>query len=77
VVASPPYHISADLLRMLLAAGPRLAAADLVLQRAVVRKYAGHAAGASSSATPPAPAARAAPAASRTSASHAGIVITG
>ncbi len=48
VVASPPYHISADLLRMLLAAGPRLTAADLVLQRAVVRKYAGHANGASS-----------------------------
>jgi len=44
VVANPPYGISADLLRMLLAPGSRLVAADLVLQRAVVRKYAsGHA----------------------------------
>jgi len=42
VVANPPYGITADLLRLLLAAGPRLVAADLVLQRAVVRKYAGH-----------------------------------
>jgi 23S rRNA (adenine-N6)-dimethyltransferase len=41
VVASPPYGITADLLRLLLAAGPRLVAADLVLQRAVVRKYTG------------------------------------
>ena len=41
VVANPPYGITADLLRLLLKAGPRLAAADLVLQRAVVRKYAG------------------------------------
>ena len=40
VVASPPYGITAGLLDLLLAAGPRLAAADLVLQRAVVRKYA-------------------------------------
>jgi 23S rRNA (adenine-N6)-dimethyltransferase len=40
VVASPPYTITADLLDMLLAAGNRLVAADLVLQRAVVRKYA-------------------------------------
>jgi 23S rRNA (adenine-N6)-dimethyltransferase len=40
VVASPPYGITADLLDLLLAAGPRLVAADLVLQRAVVRKYA-------------------------------------
>jgi 23S rRNA (adenine-N6)-dimethyltransferase len=39
VVASPPYGITADLLSRLLAAGTRLAAADLVLQRAVVRKY--------------------------------------
>jgi 23S rRNA (adenine-N6)-dimethyltransferase len=39
VVASPPYAITADLLDVLLAAGTRLAAADLVLQRAVVRKY--------------------------------------
>jgi 23S rRNA (adenine-N6)-dimethyltransferase len=42
VVASPPYGITADLLDLLLAAGTRLVAADLVLQRAVVRKYAGH-----------------------------------
>jgi 23S rRNA (adenine-N6)-dimethyltransferase len=40
VVASPPYGISASLLSLLLAAGSRLTAADLVLQRAVVRKYA-------------------------------------
>jgi 23S rRNA (adenine-N6)-dimethyltransferase len=39
VVANPPYGITADLLRLLLTAGPRLRAADLVLQRAVVRKY--------------------------------------
>jgi 23S rRNA (adenine-N6)-dimethyltransferase len=41
VVASPPYGITADLLRLLLTAGPRLRAADLILQRAVVRKYTG------------------------------------
>jgi 23S rRNA (adenine-N6)-dimethyltransferase len=41
VVANPPYGITADLLHLLLRAGPRLAAGDLVLQRAVVRKYAG------------------------------------
>lgn len=41
VVANPPYGITADLLHLLLNAGPRLRAADLVLQRAVVRKYAG------------------------------------
>jgi 23S rRNA (adenine-N6)-dimethyltransferase len=40
VVASPPYGISARLLSLLLAPGSRLMAADLVLQRAVVRKYA-------------------------------------
>ena len=40
VVASPPYGISARLLSLLLAPGSRLTAADLVLQRAVVRKYA-------------------------------------
>ena len=40
VVASPPYGISSRLLRTLLAPDSRLAAADLVLQRAVVRKYA-------------------------------------
>ena len=42
VVASPPYGITADLLDLLLAAGTRLVRADLVLQRAVVRKYAVH-----------------------------------
>ena len=40
VVANPPYGISSSLLRMLLAPGSRLVAADLVLQRAVVRRYA-------------------------------------
>jgi 23S rRNA (adenine-N6)-dimethyltransferase len=40
VVASPPYGITATLLALLLAPGTRLTAADLVLQRAVVRKYA-------------------------------------
>jgi 23S rRNA (adenine-N6)-dimethyltransferase len=40
VVASPPYGITASLLELLLAPGTRLVAADLVLQRAVVRKYA-------------------------------------
>ena len=40
VVANPPYTITADLLDQLLATGTRLVAADLVLQRAVVRKYA-------------------------------------
>jgi 23S rRNA (adenine-N6)-dimethyltransferase len=39
VVANPPYGISSRLLPMLLAPGTRLAAADLVLQRAVARKY--------------------------------------
>jgi 23S rRNA (adenine-N6)-dimethyltransferase len=39
VVASPPYAITADLLHLLLGAGTRLVAADLVLQRAAVRKY--------------------------------------
>jgi 23S rRNA (adenine-N6)-dimethyltransferase len=39
-VANPPYGITADLLDLLLAAGTRLVAADLVLQRAVVRRYA-------------------------------------
>jgi 23S rRNA (adenine-N6)-dimethyltransferase len=43
VVASPPYGVTASLLELLLAPGTRLAAADLVLQRAVVSKYAsGH-----------------------------------
>ena len=40
VVASPPYGITARLLGLLLAPRSRLMAADLVLQRAVVRKYA-------------------------------------
>jgi 23S rRNA (adenine-N6)-dimethyltransferase len=40
VVANPPYGISSSLLRTLLAPRSRLVAADLVLQRAVVRKYA-------------------------------------
>jgi 23S rRNA (adenine-N6)-dimethyltransferase len=40
VVASPPYAITSPLLRRLLAPGSRLIAADLVLQRAVVRRYA-------------------------------------
>jgi 23S rRNA (adenine-N6)-dimethyltransferase len=40
VVANPPYGISSVLLRTLLAPGSRLVAADLVLQRAVVRRHA-------------------------------------
>lgn len=40
VVASPPYGITASLLDLLFAPGTRLVAADLVLQRAVVRKCA-------------------------------------
>jgi 23S rRNA (adenine-N6)-dimethyltransferase len=40
VVASPPYAISSPLLRLLLAPSSRLIAADLVLQQAVVRRYA-------------------------------------
>jgi 23S rRNA (adenine-N6)-dimethyltransferase len=39
VVASPPYSLSTDVLRALLAPGSRLVAADLVLQRAVIRRY--------------------------------------
>jgi 23S rRNA (adenine-N6)-dimethyltransferase len=39
VVANPPHGISSSLLRTLLAPGSRLVAADLVLQRAVVREY--------------------------------------
>jgi len=39
VVASPPYAVTASLLELLLAPGTRLVAADLVLQRAVVRRY--------------------------------------
>ena len=44
VVANPPYGITSSLLRTLLAPDSRLVAADLVLQRAVVRKYASDAA---------------------------------
>ena len=44
VVANPPYGISSALLSTLLAPGSRLVAADLVLQRAVARKYASRAA---------------------------------
>ena len=40
VVANPPYAICSALLRMLLGSGSRLIAADLVLQRAVVRRHA-------------------------------------
>jgi 23S rRNA (adenine-N6)-dimethyltransferase len=40
VVASPPYAIASPLLRLLLARSSQLTAADLVLQRAVVRRYA-------------------------------------
>jgi 23S rRNA (adenine-N6)-dimethyltransferase len=39
VVASPPYAITSPLLRLLLAPSSQLTAADLVLQRAVVRRY--------------------------------------
>jgi 23S rRNA (adenine-N6)-dimethyltransferase len=43
VVASPPYGLTTRLIEALLAPGTQLVAADLVLQRAVVRKYAsGH-----------------------------------
>jgi 23S rRNA (adenine-N6)-dimethyltransferase len=41
VVASPPYAIASPLLRRLLAPSSQLTAADLVLQRAVVRRYGG------------------------------------
>jgi 23S rRNA (adenine-N6)-dimethyltransferase len=39
VVASPPYALSSQVLRTLLAPGSPLVGADLVLQRAVVRRY--------------------------------------
>jgi 23S rRNA (adenine-N6)-dimethyltransferase len=39
VVASPPYAVSSPLLRLLLAPGSRLTAADLVLQRAAARRF--------------------------------------
>jgi len=45
VVANPPYAISSALLGRLLAPGSPLVAADLVLQRAVVRRYAAGSAG--------------------------------
>jgi 23S rRNA (adenine-N6)-dimethyltransferase len=38
VVASPPYGLSSDLLRLLLAPRSSLVAADLVMQRAFVRR---------------------------------------
>jgi 23S rRNA (adenine-N6)-dimethyltransferase len=41
VVANPPYGASTALLRVLLAPRSQLIAADLVLQRAVVRRHAG------------------------------------
>lgn len=41
VVANPPYAITTELLRLLLSPRSRLVAADLVLQRAVVNRYAG------------------------------------
>lgn len=40
VVANPPYSITSALLRLLLTPHSRLIAADLVLQKAVVRRYA-------------------------------------
>lgn len=40
VVAGPPYGISSALVRVLTAPRSRLVAADLVLQRAVVRRFA-------------------------------------
>jgi 23S rRNA (adenine-N6)-dimethyltransferase len=40
VVSSPPYAITSPLLRRLLAPGSRLVAADLVLQRAAVARFA-------------------------------------
>lgn len=43
VVASPPYGRTSALLRVLLAPHSRLVAADLVLQRAAVRRFAARA----------------------------------
>lgn len=40
VVANPPYGISSPLLRLLTSRGSRLVGADLVLQRAVARRWA-------------------------------------
>ena len=45
VVASPPYGISSDLLRVLLAPRSQLIAADLVLQRAFVQRQVARARG--------------------------------
>ncbi len=39
VVANPPYGVTSALLSRLLGRGSRLRAADIVLQRAVVRRY--------------------------------------
>ncbi|HEY9378664.1 MAG TPA: rRNA adenine N-6-methyltransferase family protein [Jiangellaceae bacterium] len=39
VVANPPYAVSSAVIRRLLSRGSRLVAADLILQRAVVRRY--------------------------------------
>jgi 23S rRNA (adenine-N6)-dimethyltransferase len=39
VVASPPYNQTTPLIRLLLAPGSRLVAADLVLQRAAVHRH--------------------------------------
>jgi 23S rRNA (adenine-N6)-dimethyltransferase len=47
VVANPPFAVTSQLLRRLLAPGSRLVAADVVLQRAAARRWAGgHAPGA-------------------------------
>jgi 23S rRNA (adenine-N6)-dimethyltransferase len=47
VVACPPYGLSGELLRLLLAPGSQMIAADLLLQRAVVRRHAERGAAAS------------------------------
>ncbi|MBB6564524.1 23S rRNA (adenine-N6)-dimethyltransferase [Kribbella sandramycini] len=39
VVSSPPYNVSAALLKLLLARGSRMVSADLVLQRQLVNRY--------------------------------------
>lgn len=40
VVANPPYAVTSTLLRLIMAPGSRLTAADLVLQRAAAHRYA-------------------------------------
>lgn len=40
VVASPPYNLSSAIMRLLLAPGSQLIAADLVVQRAFARRFA-------------------------------------